>query len=397
MKRVMEKVCVGLVLGLMFYTAASMAAEVPFEAEVIVTAEELSAIAGVGEVSARVITFDLDGNLIVKVDGLDFNQGMAPGALLKLDISQRPVTGSVIVLELGPGGLNEAQPTPTGDVDFTNIVVSSDGTIWAGDFDGDDEILAIRRGDTITVESVLQAPGIMGIGLGHDEDGKEALWWIEEKGWQHQDSIQGGRDPVEGLLSYTLSTGISAMLISPDYIRTATDNPKGPGLELLAVAPDGSFALALDLKCRTPNVPYYGSDQLLRLIPFPEEGGHGAHRTPAVDIPYPYEFFEGKLPRFMSLAIDQNGVIYGWNQPGGAWENPQQLEIIKGQTRTIISEAAIVDKADIKPSEWGTLMFWRGQLCVRAQDDGSVILYGANVMDGSIVKITLPPETFEEK
>ena len=365
MKRVMEKVCVGLVLGLMFYTAASMAAEVPFEAEVIVTAEELSAIAGVGEVSARVITFDLDGNLIVKVDGLDFNQGMAPGALLKLDISQRPVTGSVIVLELGPGGLNEAQPTPTGDVDFTNIVVSSDGTIWAGDFDGDDEILAIRRGDKVTVESVLQAPGIMGIGLGHDEDGKEALWWIEEKGWQHQDSIQGGRDPVEGLLSYTLSTGISAMLISPDYIRTATDNPKGPGLELLAVAPDGSFALALDLKCRTPNVPYYGSDQLLRLIPFPEEGGHGAHRTPAVDIPYPYEFFEGKLPRFMSLAIDQNGVIYGWNQPGGAWENPQQLEIIKGQTRTIISEAAIVDKADIKPFEWGTLMFWRGQLCVR--------------------------------
>ena len=396
MKRVMKKVYVGLVLCLCMiaYTSTAIAAEIPFEAEIVVTAEELSAIAGVGEVTARVITFDLDGGLIVKVDGLDYNQGMAPGALLKLDVSQRPVTGSVIVPEVGPGGLNDGQAKPTGDVDFTNIVVSSDGTIWAGDFDGDDEILAIRRGDTVTVKSVLQAPGLMGIGLGCDENGNEALWWIEEKAWQHQDSIQEGRDPLEGLLAYTLPDGpLSMMLISPDFIRTATDNPRGPGLELLAAAPDGSFALALDIKFRSASYQHHGSDQLLRFIPFPEEGGHGAHRTPIVDIPYPYEFFDGLFPRFMSLTIDKNGVIYGWNLPGGEWGKPSQLEIIKGQERMIIPESDIVEKANIKPSDWGTLMFWRGQLCVRAQDDGSVILYGANMMDGSIIKITLPPGT----
>ena len=83
-----------------------------------------------GKVNAQVITFDLEGNLIVYVDGLDFWQGKAPGALLKLDVSQCPVKGSVIVYELGPGGLNEAQLKPTGDGDFTHIVVSSDGTIW---------------------------------------------------------------------------------------------------------------------------------------------------------------------------------------------------------------------------------------------------------------------------
>ena len=112
-----------------------------------------------------------------------------------------------------------------------------------------------------------------------------------------------------------------------------------------------------------------------------------------VDIPYPYEFFGGAFPRFMALTIDQNGVIYGWNLPGGVFGKPMQLEIIKGQKRTIIPESAIIEKANTKPSKWGTLMFWRGGLCVRAQDDGSVILYGANMMDGSIIKITLPPGT----
>ena len=393
MRRVMKGVCVGLVLCMIFCAGVSIAAEIPFEAEIVATAEELSAIAGVGEIRAQVITFDLDGNLIVYADGLDFNQGMAPGALLKLDVSQYPVKGSVLVLELGPGGLNKAQLKPTGDVDFTHIVVSSDGTIWGGDFEGDDEILAIHRGTTVKVESVLQAPGITGIGLGHDENGNEALWWIEEKAWQHQDSIQEGRDSVEGVLIYSLSSGSPSVLILPDFIRTGTNNPEGPGLELLAVAPDGSFALAMDIKFRAPGNPYHGSDQLIRLIPFPPEGGKGCGRVPVIDIPYPYEFFGGAFPRFMALTIDQNGVIYGWNLPGGVFGKPMQLEIISGQRRTIILDSDIVEKAGIKPSKWGTLMFWRGGLCVHAQDDGSVILYGVNMMDGSIVKITFPPGT----
>jgi len=112
-----------------------------------------------------------------------------------------------------------------------------------------------------------------------------------------------------------------------------------------------------------------------------------------VNIPYPYEFFGGMFPRFMALTIDQNGVIYGWNLPGGVFEKPMQLEIIKGQKRTIIPESAIIEKANIKPSKWGTLMLRRGRLCMRAQDDGSVILYGVNIMNGSIIKITLLPGT----
>lgn len=198
---------------------------------------------------------------------------------------------------------------------------------------------------------------------------------------------------MEGVLIYPLPSGPPSVLILPDFIRTGTNNPKGPGLGTLAVAPDGSFALAMDIKYRAPGNSYHGSDQLIRLIPFPAEGGKGCGRVPVVDIPYPYEFFGEAFPRFMALTIDQNGVIYGWNLPGGIWGKPAQLEIIKGQKRTIIPESDIVEKANIKPSEWGTLMFWRGGLCAQAQDDESVILYGTNICDGSIVKIVLPPGT----
>ncbi|MCK4598258.1 hypothetical protein KAU37_00310, partial [Candidatus Bipolaricaulota bacterium] len=212
MKRGITTVCVGLVLGLMFCAVASIAAEISFEAERVATVEELKAIAGLENVAARVTAIDLDGQLLVWVDALDFNKGMAPGALLRLDVSKCPVTGSVLVLEMGPGGLNEAQAKPTGDVDlWTGMAVASDGTIYIGDFDGDDEILAIHRSDldTVTkVESFLQAPGIMGLGIGLDpESGKEMLWWVEEEGWYCQDSIQEGRPPIEGLLGYVLPDG----------------------------------------------------------------------------------------------------------------------------------------------------------------------------------------------
>ncbi len=398
MKRVITTVCVGLVLGLVFCASTLIAAEISFEAERVATVEELRAIAGLEDVAARVTAIDLDGQLLVWVDALDFNKGMAPGALLRLDVSKRPVTGSVLVLEMGPGGLNEAQAKPTGDVDlWTGMVVASDGTIYAGDFDGDDEILAIYRSDlnTVTqVESILQAPGIQGLGIGLEpESGKEMLWWVEEKGWWCQDSIQEGRPPIEGLLGYVLPDGPGLVLVPPDYIQRATNNAKGPGMEVLAVAPDGRFALALDLKYRTPNAPYYGTDQLIRLIPYPPGCEMGAHRAPVVDIPYSYEFFGGKFPGLHALTIDENGVIYGWNLPGGAFGVTPQLEVIKGQERYVITEDEIVEKAGIKPGKWGTLEFWRASLCVHAKDDGSVVLYGANQMGGTVIKIAFPPGT----
>lgn len=411
MKRVITPVCIGLVLGLLFCASTLIAAEISFKAERVATAEELRAIANLPDVAARVTAIDLDGQLLVWVDALDFNKGMAPGALLRLDVSKRPVTGSVLVLEMGPGGLNEAQAKPTGDVDlWTGMVVASDGTIYVGDFDGDDEILAIHRSDldTVTkVESFLQAPGIMGLGLvtgpevmdlglGVPYEGDETietLWWVEEAGWYCQDSIQEGRPPIEGLLGYVLPDGPGLVLVPPDYIQRATNNAKGPGMEVLAVAPDGRFALALDLKYRTPNAPYYGTDQLIRLIPYPPGCEMGAHRAPVVDIPYSYEFFGGKFPGLHALTIDENGVIYGWNLPGGAFGVTPQLEVIKGRERYVITEDEIVEKAGIKPGKWGTLEFWRASLCVDAEDDGSVVLYGANQMGGDIIKIAFPPGT----
>ena len=232
----------------MFCAVVSFAGEIPFEAEVLITAEELSAIAGGDEIEAQVLAVDTDGNLVVFCDA----HGMVGGALLEIDVTRHPVIGSVIIPELGLGSLDEGQrgpkKEPMGDINFVNIVVSSDGTIWGGEFEGDDEILAIRRGSTVRVESVLQTPGITGIGLGRDEKGNEALWWIEEKAWQHQDSIQEGRGSGEGVLIYPLPSGPPSVLVLPDFIKTGTNNPKGPGLETLAVAPDGSFALAMDIK-----------------------------------------------------------------------------------------------------------------------------------------------------
>jgi hypothetical protein len=112
-----------------------------------------------------------------------------------------------------------------------------------------------------------------------------------------------------------------------------------------------------------------------------------------VDIPYSYEFFGGKFPGLHALTIDENGVIYGWNLPGGAFGVTPQLEVIKGQERYVITEDEIVEKAGIKPGKWGTLEFWRASLCVHAEDDGSVVLYGANQMRGDIIKIAFPPGT----
>jgi len=40
----MKRVCVGLVLGMMFCAGSLFAGEIPFEAEVVITAEELSAM-----------------------------------------------------------------------------------------------------------------------------------------------------------------------------------------------------------------------------------------------------------------------------------------------------------------------------------------------------------------
>ncbi|MBE9475341.1 MAG: hypothetical protein IMY85_10665, partial [Chloroflexi bacterium] len=169
----MKRVCVGLIFGLLLWSSTAIAAEIPlegFQAETVVTAEKLAEIAGIdGEIEAQVLTVDTEGDLIVFCDA----RGRISGALLEIDVSRRPVTGSVIVPEIGPGSLDKAQRKSTekerkADINFNNIAVSSDGTIYGGEYQGVDEILAIRRGDTTVVESLFEVTGLNGMALGYD-------------------------------------------------------------------------------------------------------------------------------------------------------------------------------------------------------------------------------------
>ncbi|MCK4391690.1 hypothetical protein KAX17_02140, partial [Candidatus Bipolaricaulota bacterium] len=174
----MRRVCIGLVFGLIFWAGTSIAAEIPlegFQAETVVTTEELSAIAGIdGEIGAQVLAIDTDGDLIVFCDA----RGKVTGALLEIDVSRYPLKGSVIVPEVGPGSLDAAQRKESeterkADINFNNIAVSSNGTIYGGDYQGVDEILAIRRQDTVAVESLFEVTGLNGMALGYDSKGDE--------------------------------------------------------------------------------------------------------------------------------------------------------------------------------------------------------------------------------
>jgi hypothetical protein len=307
----MKRVCVGLVFGLLFWASTAIAAEIPlegFQAETVVTAEKLAEIAGInGEIEAQVLTVDTDGDLIVFCDA----RGRISGALLEIDVSRRPVTGSVIVPEIGPGSLDEAQRKSTekerkADVNFNNIAVSSGGTIYGGEYQGADEILVIRRGDTTVVESLFEVTGLNGMALGYDSKGNEALFWVEEKAFQGDDSFPV-RDAVEGLHIYPLPGGPHSVLIQPEILRLATNNPDGPGLHELAVAPDGHFAVSYDRLRKSRHFILGGINQLLRMILFPLGDG-----SPEVDVPYSSTLFE-EMPSFKALAIDENGTIYGWN------------------------------------------------------------------------------------
>jgi len=84
----MRRVCIGLVLGLIFWAGTSIAAEISveaFQAETVVTAEELTEIAGAdGEIGAQVLAIDTDGDLIVFCDA----RGKVTGALLEIDVSR---------------------------------------------------------------------------------------------------------------------------------------------------------------------------------------------------------------------------------------------------------------------------------------------------------------------
>lgn len=369
----MKRVCVGLVLCMIFCAGVSIAAEISFEAEIVATAEELTAIAGGDEIEAQVLAVDTDGDLIVFCDA----GKRVRGALLEIDVTRRPVTGSVIILELGPGSLNEGQREPRlEDINFSNIVVSSDGTIWGGDYQGADEILAIRRGDKVMVESLFEVPGINGMALGRDQEGNEALFWIEEKCFQSDDNVPG-RNAVEGLHIYPLPSGPPSLLIPPEVFRTATNNPEGPGLHELAVASDGSFAVSFDKSRKSRKFLLHGTDQLLRMILFPINSAE-------VDIPYSLTFF-GEKPFFGALTIDENGTIYGWNKSGGD-RTRGQLEILKEKQRWTITASDLKDKLNV-----GSFGMMRGGLRALAQVDGSVIIYAINSDDGSIVKIVLPP------
>ena len=385
----MRRVCVGLVFGLIFWAGTSIAGEISveaFQAETVVTAEELTEIAGAnGEIGAQVLAVDTDGDLIVFCDV----RGTVTGALLEIDISQDPVTGSVIVPEVGPGSLDAAQRKESeterkADINFNNIAVSSNGTIYGGDYQGVDEILAIRRQDTVTVESLFEVTGLNGMALGYDSNGNEALFWVEEKAFQGDDSFPT-RDAIEGLHIYSLPSGPHSVLIQPEIFRLSTDNPDGPGLHGLATSPDGSFAVSYDKLRKGRHFMLGGTNQLLRVVPFPPGDG-----DPAVDVPYPPTFFE-ELPSFTALTIDENGIIYGWNNPGGD-RTLAQLEILKGEQRFTITNCALRQKL-------GTLDITipRGGLQALAQPDGSVVIWVVNDFEGSIVKIVLPPEVFEEK
>ena len=385
----MRRVCVGLVFGLIFWAGTSIAGEISveaFQAETVVTAEELAEIAGAdGEIGAQVLAIDTDGDLIVYCDA----RGKVTGALLEIDVSRYPVTGSVIVPEVGPGSLDEAQRKSTekerkADINFNNIAVSSDGTIYGGDYQGVDEILAIRRQDTVTVESLFEVTGLNGMALGYDSNGNEALFWVEEKAFQGDDSFPA-RDAVEGLHIYPLPNGPYSVSIPPETFRTATNNPDGPGLHELATSPDGSFAVSYDKLRKGRHFMLGGTNQLLRIVPFPPGDG-----DPKVDVLYPPTFFE-EPPSFTALTIDENGIIYGWNNPGGD-RTLAQLEILKGEQRFTITNCVLRQKLGALD-----ITIPRGGLQALAQPDGSVVIWVVNDFEGSIVKIVLPPEVFEEK
>ena len=385
----MRRVCVGLVFGLLFWASTAIAAEIPlegFQAETVVTAEKLAEIAGIdGEIEAQVLAVDTDGDLIVFCDA----RGRISGALLEIDVSRSPVTGSVIVPEIGPGSLDEAQRKSTekerkADINFNNIAVSSDGTIYGGEYQGADEILVIRRGDTTVVESLFEVTGLNGMALGYDSKGNEALFWVEEKAFQGDDSFPV-RDAVEGLHIYPLPSGPHSVLIQPEILRLATNNPDGPGLHDLAVAPDGHFAVSYDRLRKGRNFILGGTNQLLRMIPFSPGDG-----SPEVDVPYSSTFFE-EMASFKALAIDENGTIYGWNEPGGD-RSLAQLEILKGEKRWTITNCALRQKLGASD-----ITIPSGGIQALAQPDGIVIIYAVNSFEGGIIKIILPPETFGEK
>ena len=385
----MRRVCVGLVFGLLFWASTAIAAEIPlegFQTETFITAKKLAEIAGVdGEIGAQVLAIDTDGDLIVFCDA----RGRISGALLEINVSRRPVTGSVIVPEIGPGSLDEAQRKSTekerkADINFNNMAVSSDGTIYGGEYQGVDEILVIRRGDTTVVESLFEVTGLNGMALGYDSKGKEAIFWVEEKAFQGNDNFPV-RDAVEGLHIYPLPSGPYSVLIQPEIFRLATNNPDGPGLHELAVAPDGHFAVSYDRLRKGRHFVLGGTNQLLRMIPFSP-----GDDSPEVDVPYSSTFFE-EMPSFKALAIDENGTIYGWNEPGGD-RSLAQLEILKGEKRWTITNCALRQKLGTSD-----ITIPRGGIQALAQPDGRVIIYAVNSFEGGIVKIILPPETFGEK